>query len=126
MDKRATVLDSGEEHCGNVLATRPKDYTTTVDRVTQKLFKNELVRPLDAEANALWDVPLDGKKRRAMARVAIDYKALIESKAFSKMPMLTQKHYILHDAIITLIIGKTKRIKYFFLNSFSLVFGDER
>ena len=94
------------------MVTRPSHYVTTVDRVTNKLFDNELTRPLDDKEAKLWCVPLDGKKCTAVARAAIDYKNLIESGAISKLPTLTPKHYILHDAIITLILAGNRKMTY--------------
>ena len=95
-----------------ILAIRPKDYVTTVDRVTRKLFENKLTRPLDAQDGALWDVPLDGERGKIFARAAIDYRELIESGAISQLPNISSKYYILHDAIITQILAGNRKMSY--------------
>ena len=109
--KRGGLVQGKKVYDGD-LVTRPKDYVTTVDRVTKKLFENRLTRPLDAQDGALWDVPLDGERGNAVARVAIDYKELIESGAITHLPKLTAKHYILHDAIVTQILAGNRKMTY--------------
>ena len=109
--KRGGLVESKKVYDGD-LVTRPKDYVTTVDRVSKKLFENRLTRPLDAQDGALWDVPLDGERGNAVARVAIDYKELIESGAITHLPKLTAKHYILHDAIVTQILAGNRKMTY--------------
>ena len=95
------------------LITYPKDYVTTVDRVSKQIFSNELTRPLDAEAGSLWEVRLDGSKSgKVFARAAIDYKELIESGKLTHLPTLTAKHYIVHDAIITQLLAGNRKMSY--------------
>lgn len=81
--------------------TTPKDYVTTVDRISKKAFAGELVRPLEADSSALWDVSLSSHKSRheVIARVAIDYREMIESGVFKNVPTLTADDYDVHDAI---------------------------
>ena len=83
--------------------TTPKDYVTTVDRISKKAFKGGLVRPLDADSSALWDVRLEShrSKSEVIARVAIDYKELIESGDIPNLPKLSDDDYDVHDAIIS-------------------------
>jgi len=106
--KKATTEERVTE-----LITYPKDYVTTVDRVSKQIFNNELTRPLEADAGALWEVRLDGSKSgKVFARVAIDYKELIESGKLTHLPTLTAKHYIVHDAIITQILAGNRKMSY--------------
>lgn len=109
--KRGGLVQGKKVYDGD-LVTRPKDYVTTVDRITKKLFENRLTRPLDAQDGALWDVPLDGERGNVVARVAIDYKELIEAGKISHLPKLTAKHYILHDAIVTQILAGNRKMTY--------------
>lgn len=81
----------------------PKKYVTTVDRISKKAFKGGLVRPLDADSSDLWDVRLEShrSKSEVIARVAIDYKKIMESENISDLPKLTDDDYDVHDAIIS-------------------------
>lgn len=83
--------------------TTPKDYVTTVDRISKKAFKGGLIRPLDADSSALWDVRLEShrSKSEVIARVAIDYKELIKSGDIPNLPELSDDDYDVHDAIIS-------------------------
>lgn len=86
---------------GRHTVTTPKDYVTTVDRISKKAFAGELVRPLDADSSALWEVSLSSPRSRheVTARVAIDYREMIESGVFKKVPTLTADDYDVLDAI---------------------------
>jgi len=86
----------------SILAVRPKNYVVTVDRVSKQLFKNELMKPVDSDPEALYDVRLDGKGK-VTARVAIDYKELLGKGTLLELPELNEKDYSVHDAIITLL-----------------------
>ena len=96
---------------GDTLVTRPKDYVTTVDRVTKQLFSNELVKPLDSDPDALYDVRLDAKGK-VFARVAIDYKELLSKGNLVELPELNDKDYNVHDAIITLLCAGNRVMSY--------------
>ena len=112
-DKKTKPIQSKQsKSCYGDLVTRPTKYITTVDRVTNRLFAGKLVRPLEDQDGRLWEVPLDGEKGNAVAMVAIDYRDLIDSGVLSDMPKLTAKHYILHDAIITLILTGNRKMTY--------------
>ena len=93
------------------LAVRPKDYLTTVDRVTKKIFSNELIRPTDADPEAFYDVRLDDKGK-VSARVAIDYKELLGKGTLLALPELNDKDYNVHDAILTLINAGNRVMSY--------------
>ena len=81
----------------------PKKYVTTVDRISKKAFEGGLVRPLDADSSDFWNVRLEShrSKSEVIARVAIDYKELVESGAVPDLPKLTDDDYDVHDAIIS-------------------------
>ena len=85
------------------IASTPKNYITTVDRVSKSVFGNKLTRPVDAKSNALWDVPLESRcsKRSVTARCAIGYDKAIQSGIFKNLPNLTEDDYDVHDAIIS-------------------------
>jgi len=91
--------------------TRPKDYVTTVDRPTQKLFNNALTKPLDADAEALYDVRLD-RKDRVSVRVAIDYSEVLSKGTLLELPELNQRDYNVHDAIITQLCAGNRVMSY--------------
>ena len=95
----------------DVLAKRPTDYVTTVDRITKKVFSNALVKPLDVSDEALFPVRLDGKGK-VIARVAIDYKDLLSKGKIISLPELTEKDYSVHDAIITLLAAGNRVMSY--------------
>lgn len=96
----------------NVLATRPTEYVTTVDRISKKLFEGKLVKPFEIEdPQALFPVRLD-RKGKVIARVAIDYKDLLSKGNIIKLPELTERDYNVHDAIITLISAGNRTMSY--------------
>ena len=80
---------------------RPDKHVTTLTRVAEKTFKSELMRPLEADKDALWSVRLDARGN-VTARVAIDYASLVESGVFTQLPKLSGDDMDVHDAIITL------------------------
>lgn len=94
-----------------IVAVRPKDYLTTVDRVTKQIFSNELIRPTDADPEAFYDVRLDDKGK-VFARVAIDYKELLGKGTLLALPELNEKDYNVHDAILTLINAGNRVMSY--------------
>lgn len=95
----------------DILAKRPTDYVTTVDRVTKKLFSNALTKPLDEPEEALYALRLDGKGK-VLARVAIDYKDLLSKGKIISLPELTDKDYAVHDAIVTLLMAGNRVMSY--------------
>lgn len=94
-----------------IVAVRPKDYLTTVDRITKQIFSNELIRPTDADPEAFYDVRLDDKGK-VFARVAIDYKELLGKGTLLALPELNEKDYNVHDAILTLINAGNRVMSY--------------
>lgn len=107
---KTTPLHETTERAGAIV-TRPKDYVTTVDRVTKQLFSNELVKPLDSDPDALYDVRLDAKGK-AFVRVGIDYKELLSKGNIVELPELNDKDYNVHDAIITLLCAGNRVMSY--------------
>ena len=101
-----------ESKNGDVLATRPTNYVTTVDRISRKLFEGRLIKPLEIEdPEALFPVRLD-RKGNIIARVAIDYKDLLSKGTIVSLPKLTDKDYNVHDAIITLLSAGNRTMSY--------------
>ena len=96
---------------GDHYVTRPKDYITTVDRPTQKLFNNALTKPIDADAEALYDVRLD-RKGKVFVRAAIDYSEILSKGTLLKIPELNQRDYNVHDAIITQLCAGNRAMSY--------------
>lgn len=97
----------------SILAVRPTDYVTTVDRVTKKLFSNDLIRPIDSDPDALYEVRLDSEKsNKVFARAALDYNDLLSKGNIKDMPTLTEKDYNVHDAIITLMLAGNRVMSY--------------
>lgn len=94
-----------------ILAVRPTDYVTTVDRVTKKIFGNELVKKIDSEPDARYNVRLDAKGK-VRARVAIDYKDLLNNSNIVELPKLNERDYNVHDAIITLLLAGNRVMSY--------------
>ena len=95
----------------DVLAKRPTDYVTSVDRITKKTFANALIKPLDEPEEALYNVRLDSRGK-VLARVAIDYKDLLSKGTIISLPELTAKDYSVHDAIITLLAAGNRVMSY--------------
>lgn len=93
-------------------AVRPDKHVTTLTRVAEQAFKNELIRPLDADPTALWDIPLNGENGNVIAQVAIDYAELVESGVFSQLPKLNGEDLDVHDAIITLWYAGNRVMTY--------------
>ena len=93
-------------------AVRPDKHVTTLTRVAEQAFKNELIRPLDADPTALWDIPLNGENGNVIAQVAIDYAELVESGVFSQLPKLSGEDLDVHDAIITLWYAGNRVMTY--------------
>lgn len=93
------------------LAVRPTDYVTTVDRVTKKIFGNELVKKIDSAPDARYNVRLD-VKGKVRARVAIDYKDLLSKSNIVELPKLNERDYNVHDAIITLLLAGNRVMSY--------------
>ena len=93
------------------IVTRPKDYVTTVDRPTQKLFENQLTKPVNAGANALYNVRLDGRDK-VKVRVGIDYNELLSMGTILELPELNQRDYSVHDAIITQLCAGNRVMSY--------------
>lgn len=91
--------------------TRPKDYVTTVDRPTQKLFENRLTKPVNADAGTLYDVRLDSKDK-VNVRVGIDYDELLSTGKIAELPELNQRDYSVHDAIITQLCAGNRVMTY--------------
>ena len=81
----------------------PKDYVTTVDRLSKKAFAGELVKPTGAKETALWGVKLSPAKSRqdVKVRAIINYDELIKSGVFEKPPQLNADDYDVHDAILS-------------------------
>lgn len=96
------ILRGNAKRSENKVAVRPNKHVTTLTKVAELGFKNELMRPLDADRNALWEVPLNGENGNVIARVAIDYTELVESGVFTQLPKLSGEDLDVHDAIITL------------------------
>ena len=87
------------------VVTYPKNYVTTVDRISTKIFNGELVRPLNAKNTALWNVGLDGNKGKSFARVALDYTELLKSGVIKEMPDMNSEGFNVQDAIISLMVA---------------------
>lgn len=105
-----------ETATGDVLATRPTDYVTTVDRVSRLIFgniksSNGLIKPIDAADSATFGVALN-RAGTIKARVAIDYKDLLQSGEIAQIPKLNEKDYNVHDAIITLLNAGNRTMTY--------------
>ena len=81
----------------------PKDYVTTVDRMSKKAFSGALVKPIEASETALWTVSLSSAKSRqdVTALAVIDYDDLVKSGAFEEPPQLTPEDYDVHDAVLS-------------------------
>lgn len=94
-----------------ILAVRPKNYLTTVDRITKQVFRNELIRAKDSDPEAFYDVRLDDKGK-VFARVAIDYKELLGKGTLLSLPELNEKDYNVHDAILTHINAGNRVMSY--------------
>lgn len=89
-------------------ATAPKNYVTTVDRITKKAFDDRLTKPLNADKDAYFDVDISSRNTRkeVIARVAIDYQELVESGVFQgKPPALGGDDYNVLDAIHSEIVA---------------------
>ena len=93
------------------IVTRPKDYVTTVDRPTQKLFENRLTKPVNAGVDSLYAVRLDGKDK-VNVRVGIDYNELLSMGKILELPELNQRDYSVHDAIITQLCAGNRVMSY--------------
>ena len=94
-----------------ILAVRPDNYVTTVDRVSRKVFENRLTAPLDADVGALYDVRLD-QGGKVFVRVAINYQELLDKGELLALPQLTDKDYSVHDAICTLLAAGNRVMSY--------------
>jgi len=92
-------------------AVRPKKYVKTLTKVSDLAFDNKLMRPLDADPDSYYDVFLDSK-RTVSARVAIDYKSLVETGFFTRLPELTGEDMDVHDAIVTLWYNGNRVMTY--------------
>lgn len=81
-------------------AVRPRDYVTTVDKVSKLLFSDELS---GLEMNTLQPVRLSNRKQKSNVLVyaSINYDELIESGVFQQIPKLTDFDWWVHDGIIT-------------------------
>lgn len=86
-------------------AYRPKNFVASVGRVQKLAFSGQLMRPLEADEDQLFDVCLQPKKskKEVIARVAIDYREMLKSGAITEIPELNDGDLNAHDAILSLI-----------------------
>ena len=93
------------------LVIRPDKYVTTVDRLSLMAFSNELMRPDDADADALYNIRLD-KKGKVFVGAAIDYSELLKSGDIKGLPELTRDDYDVHDAIVSQLYAGNRTMSY--------------
>ena len=79
----------------SVTVARPQKYTTTVDKLTQLFFTNELTT---SKKNLVYPVPLSRKSNIINVYASINYDSLPELKTSVK---LNDNSYWVHDGIIT-------------------------
>ena len=91
----------------DVICVRPKDYVTTVDKLSLSVFNNKVTKPLDAEGTALWNVTLSAKKSKTKTKVqvALDYRDLVEKGVLRELPEVTPEDWDVHDAILTMLFA---------------------
>lgn len=95
----------------STLVARPSKYSTTVDKISNLLFSNEITKPLDADPEAAYEIVLGGtKKKPVIASASLDYAELLNNKAIKSVPDLDGFDYTVHDAIITHILAGNRII----------------
>lgn len=95
----------------NVLAVRPKNYVTTVDRLTKQIFSNEITLAKDDPPDFLCEVRLDDNGNVCVYS-ALNYQELLSSGEIQKIPKMTDWDYGVHDAIATLISSGNRVMSY--------------
>lgn len=105
---RPVKIETTEER---ILAVRPKNYVTTVDRLTKKIFSNEITLAKDEDPNSLCEVRLDDKGN-VFVYSALNYQELLSNGEIQKIPKMTDWDYGVHDAIATLISSGNRVMSY--------------
>lgn len=94
----------------SILATRPTNYVTTVDRVSKKVYNNEVTKSEEDDKSFI-GVALD-RKKKAIARVSIDYSDLMKSGEITRIPEIKANDYDVSDAINTHIVAGNRVLSY--------------